>query len=93
MVTLPAPESLARRKVLMRSSRYSASLVGGRPVMEGGEGGWRGRRGKGERERAREGGEGGRRGREEREGGKNCTVQETYVLLRICSLSAQYALL
>ena len=44
MVTLPAPESLARRKVLMRSSRYSASLVVGRPVMEGGEGGWRGRR-------------------------------------------------
>ena len=71
MVTLPAPESLARRKVLMRSSRYSASLVVGRPVMEGGEGGWRGRRGKGERERARKGGEGGRRGREEGgEGGR-----------------------
>ena len=55
----------------------------------------KGRRGREEREggeegkREREGGEEG----EEREGGKNCTVQVTYVLLRICSLSAQYALL
>ena len=36
MVTLPASDSLVWRKLLMRSSRYSASLVVGRPVMEGG---------------------------------------------------------
>ena len=64
MVTLPAPESLVRRKLLMRSSRYCASLVVGSPVMKGGREGGRGE----ERERGREGEESGRRKRG-REGG------------------------
>ena len=62
MVTLPAPESLVRRKLLMRSSRYSASLVVGSPVMEGERRGReRGRRKRGREVRGREG---------EREGGE-----------------------
>ena len=71
MVTLPASDSLSRRKVLIRSSRYSASLVVGRPVREGRERGREGERegGREGREGEREGGrEGGREGREKMEG-------------------------
>ena len=67
MVTLPAPESLSRRKVLMRSSRYCASLVVGSPVMKGGREGGREGGGRREREGGREKREGGRREGEERE--------------------------